>query len=122
MRRGGRNRATAAGIRYEFRRTLRAKQVHEWDRDALKGHTYTYTDKGPFKAWLYRIGRIDSPRCPCGVEIQNAAHIRSCVLVSGGEMIWNFTEQCLNFVGKGGGSGGRGLSMYGDRIAAGGGG
>ena len=50
VRRGGKNIATAGGIRHEFRVTWRTKQVHEWDRDALKGHSYIYSDRGPFKA------------------------------------------------------------------------
>ena len=49
-RRGEKNIATARGIRHEFRVTWRSKQVQEWDRDALKGHTYICTDRGPFTA------------------------------------------------------------------------
>ena len=77
--------ATAGGIRPEFRVTRRAKEVHEWDRDALRGHTI-YTDKGPFRAWLHTIGRADSPMCPCGEAVQNAAHIMSCKLIAGREI------------------------------------
>ena len=50
-RRGDRNVAPGAGIRREFRVTWKPSQVHEWDREALKGHTYTYTDNGPEKVW-----------------------------------------------------------------------
>ena len=74
-RRGGRNIATAAGIRHEFRVTWKTNQVHEWDRDVLKGHTYIWTDRGPFMAWLHKIGRVNWPKCPCGEAVQNAAHI-----------------------------------------------
>ena len=53
VRRGDKNIASAGGIRHEFRVTWRTKQVHKWDRDVLKGHTYTYTDRGPFRESLY---------------------------------------------------------------------
>ena len=85
VRRGEKNIATARGIRHEFRVTWRAEQVYAWDRDAMKGDTYIYTDRGPFKAWLHKIGRADSPMCPCGKVVPNAAHIMSCTLISGGE-------------------------------------
>ena len=85
VRRGDRNIATGGGIRHEFRVTWRTKQVHEWDRNALKGHTYICIDRGPFKAWLHKIGRVDSPMCPCGEAVQNPAHIMSCKRISGGE-------------------------------------
>ena len=61
------------------------KQVQEWDRDVLKGHTYICTDRGPFRAWLHKIGRSDSPMCPCGGAVQNAAHIMTCKRVVRGE-------------------------------------
>ena len=85
VRKGEKNIATAGGIRHEFRVTWRAKEIQEWDRDALRGHTYIYTDRGPYRARLYKIGRADSPRCLCGEATQNAAHIMSCRLISGGE-------------------------------------
>ena len=84
-RRGDKNIATAGGIRQEFRLTWRTKQVHEWDSDALKGHNYICTDRGPFKAWLHKVGRVDSPKCPIGEAMQTAAHILQCKWVSGGE-------------------------------------
>ena len=40
VKRGEKNIATAGGIRHEFRVTWRTRQVHEWDSDALKAHTY----------------------------------------------------------------------------------
>ena len=85
VRRGEKNIATAARIKHELRVTWRLKQVQEWDREALKGHTYIYTDRGPFKAWLHQIGREVSPICPYGEAIQNAAHVLKCKLVEGGE-------------------------------------
>ena len=66
VREGKRN---AAGIKHEFRVTLKSKQVPGCDREALKGHTYIYTDRGPFHAWLHKIGREDSPMCLCGQAI-----------------------------------------------------
>ena len=98
-RRGEANIATAAGIRHEFRVTRKSKQVQEWDRDALKGHTYLYTERGPFKTWLHKIGREDSPRCPCGEAAQSAAHVLKCRLVIGGkrdrQRTWNSAGRCL---------------------------
>ena len=82
-RRGDQNIAMAGGIRHEFRVTWQTKQVHEWDREALKGHTYIYTDRGPFREWLHKIGKTDSPMCPCGKAVQNAAHIMTCERVVG---------------------------------------
>ena len=43
--------APGAGIRHEFRVTWKASQVQDCGREALKGHTYTYTDNGPEKVW-----------------------------------------------------------------------
>ena len=84
-RRGDKPIATAGGIRHKFRATWNTEQVKNWDREALKGHTYIYTDRGPFREWRHRIGRGDSPMCPCGEAIQNAAHIMTCRRVVGGE-------------------------------------
>ena len=85
MRRGEKAVATAAGIRHEFRVTWKSAQVQNWDREALKGRTYIQTDRGPFRAWLHKIGRADDTMCPCGRAVQNAAHIMNCELVQGGE-------------------------------------
>ena len=41
--------ATAGGIHHPFRLTLASAQVKNWDREALKRHTYIYTDKDPFR-------------------------------------------------------------------------
>ena len=86
--------ATAGGIRHEFRVTWKAKQINEWDREPLKGHTYIHTDRGPFKYWLHKIGRAESAMCPCGEAIQNAAHIMKCRLVEGGERSVDNEEFC----------------------------
>ena len=83
-RRGDQNIATAGGLRHEFRVTWETEKVRSWDRDALKGYTYICTDRGPFRAWLHKIGRAESPMCPCGKAIQNAAHVMTCELVKGG--------------------------------------
>ena len=85
VRSGAKNIATAGGIRHEFRATWRTKQVHEWDRDALKGRTYICTDRGPFRGWLHKIGRADSPMRACGKAVQNAAHVIACERVVGGD-------------------------------------
>jgi len=65
--------ATPAGIRQAY--PLFSKEPHmKWDRDELRGLTYLHTDKGPQKAWLFKIGRASDPRCKCG-EVQSAAHL-----------------------------------------------
>ena len=50
-------------MRDKFRK---AKQVQNWDKEALKGHTYIHTDSGPFRYWLYKIGRAETAECPAG--------------------------------------------------------
>ena len=42
VRQGKENMATAGGIRPEFRVTRRAKEVHDWDRDALRTYLHLY--------------------------------------------------------------------------------
>lgn len=79
------NIATPVAIRHHFRLTEQRVQVREWDRDALRGYTYIYTDKGPFMHWLNKLGRKDSSACPCGQGVvQNAAHILKCAAVADG--------------------------------------
>ena len=85
VRRGGKYTGTARGIRHEFRVTWRTKQVKEGDREAMEWHTYIYTDRGPLREWLHKIGRADSPMYPCGEAAQNAAHIMTCKGVVEGE-------------------------------------
>ena len=93
-RRGDSGVVTAGGIRHEFRVTWRAKQVQQWDREALKGHTYIHTDRGPFRHWLHKIGRAETAECPCGETAQNAAHVMKCRLIGGGEKSADNEEFC----------------------------
>ena len=86
--------ATASEIRHEFRVTWRTKKVQGWDREALKGHTYICSDRGPFKVWLHNIGRAESTMCKCGEAAQNAAHILKCRMVGGGEKSADNEEFC----------------------------
>ena len=44
--------AAPAGIRQYFRIPRKTKQIAEWDRNALRGLIYIYTDKAPFKHLL----------------------------------------------------------------------
>ena len=105
---GGTRIAKAAGIRQEFRVTWKSKQVQEWDRDALKGHTYIHTDRGPFKVWLHKIGREELTICTCGKAAQNAAHIMKCELVGEREVggRYGVLQGCVQVsVGRGHGRG-----------------
>ena len=49
-RRGDPGVATVSGIKHEFRVTWKSKQVQEWDREAVKGHTYICTDRGSLQS------------------------------------------------------------------------
>ena len=87
---------TPAGIRQAY--PLYAKEQHmKWDRDELRGLTYLHTDRGPFKAWLFKIKRAENPFCLCG-ETQNATHIMTSGCVGGKrrtwEDIWTDREFC----------------------------
>jgi len=78
--------ATPAGIKQAY--PLFNKEQHmKWNRDELRGLTYLHTDKGPQKAWLFKIGRASSHRCKCG-ETQNAAHLLSSGCVGGMRRTW----------------------------------
>ena len=45
-----------------------------WSRKALSAYTWMRTNRGPQLEWLHRIGKTDSPLCPCG-EIQSGDHV-----------------------------------------------
>jgi len=82
--------ATPAGIRQAY--PLYHKEPHmKWDRDELRGLTYLHTDKGPLKAWLFKIGRAEDPFCACG-ETQNAAHVMTSGCVGGTRRSWEVTR------------------------------
>jgi len=85
--------ATPAGIRQAY--PLYGKEPHmKWDR---RGLTYLHIDKGPMKAWLFKIRKAKDPFCTCG-ETQNAAHIMASGCVGGAkrrwEGIWTDREFC----------------------------
>ena len=83
MAKGEKNIATPVGIRQHFRKR---RQLKEWDRDAMSGYTYIYTDKGPFMYWLHQIGRKDDNKCSCNQgAVQNASHILKCKKVADGK-------------------------------------
>ena len=46
-----------------------------WKRRALAAYTWMRTGKGPQAQWLHRIGKIESPSCPCGTSSQSGEHI-----------------------------------------------
>jgi len=98
--------SNTAGIRQAY--PLFNKEQHmKWNRDELRGLTYLHTDKGPQKAWLFKIGRASSPRCKCG-ETQNAAHLLTSGCVGGMRRTWDemwtdrvFCEAVTNFLREG---------------------
>lgn len=55
-----------------------------WNRNALKGLAYVFTDKGLLKVWMQKIGRSADNKCKCG-EPQNVVHILKCTLVGDGK-------------------------------------
>jgi len=88
--------ATPAGIRQAY--PLFRREPHlKWDRTEMRGLCYLHTDKGPMKAWLYRIGKAENPLCGCG-QIQNAAHLMESGCVKNKrrrwEDIWTDREFC----------------------------
>jgi len=51
--------ATPAGIRQAY--PLYSREPHlKWDTEELRGLTYLYTDKGPMKEWLFKLGRAET--------------------------------------------------------------
>ena len=86
--------ATPAGIRHAYHISRSTMKVKQWDRVALKGRTYIYTEKGPFKQRFHKIGRADPPICKCG-QVQNAAHILPCGWVVGGGGLGEQTTRVL---------------------------
>ena len=98
--------ATPAGIRQAY--PLYSKEPHlKWDRDELRGLTYLHTDKGPLKAWMFKIGRAEDPWCICG-EVQSAAHVMASGCGGGAkrrwEDIWTDRVYVTRFLRKNGGS------------------
>jgi len=47
----------------------------DWHRHALSAYTWYRCEKGPQKAWLHRIRKIEDSMCPCGHPIQTGEHI-----------------------------------------------
>ena len=74
---------TPAGVRHDHQ--IHAKPKHlRWSRKAVRGLVFVTTDRGPLKSWLKVIGRSQDDKCQCG-EVQNAVHVRRCVLVGDGK-------------------------------------
>ena len=64
--------ATHAGIQQlhkEARASHRARaslglgRLTLWDRRALSAYTWTRTDRGPMRKWLFHINKSDTPTC-----------------------------------------------------------
>jgi len=96
--RSDRSLATPAGIRQAY--PLYGREPHmKWDRDEVRGLTYLHTDKGPLKAWLFKIGKAEDPFCGCG-KIQNAAHIMASGCVGGVQRRWEDIWTDRKFCGE----------------------
>jgi len=93
--------ATPAGIRQAY--PLFRREPHmKWNRKELRGLTYLHMDKGPMKAWLYKIGKAENPFCIWG-QTQNSAHILKSGCVGGKRRewkdIWTDREFCAEVAG-----------------------
>ena len=75
--------ATCEGIKAASR-AIRAKsrtqagfgsRRTDWHRHALSAYTWYRTEKGPQRAWLHQIRKIDNPACSCGHPRQTGEHI-----------------------------------------------
>ena len=75
--------ATHEGLRAASRanrKTIRTqpgfgKRRTDWHRHALTAYTWFRTERGPQRAWLHHIRKIDDPTCPCGHTNQTGEHI-----------------------------------------------
>ena len=95
------NLITPAGIRQDHRIHSNAGHLN-WTRKQLRGLSFIVTDRGPMNRWLWVIGRAGEQTCRCG-EIQNAVHLRRCLLVADGkgrtmEQCWKDAEWCGELV------------------------
>jgi len=69
-------RAASRAIRKNLRTQPRfGKRRTDWHRHALTAYTWFRTERGPQKAWLHHIRKIDDPSCPCGHPSQTGEHI-----------------------------------------------
>jgi len=75
--------ATHEGIRAASRAIRRDSRTQpgfgvrrtDYHRHALSAYTWYRTERGPQKAWLHQIRKIDDPSCPCGHPKQTGEHI-----------------------------------------------
>ena len=77
--------ATEAGIRQHTKQARASARIvpstgignqMTWPRQALSAYTWARTNRGPFKYWLHKIGKADSPNCPaCDHHAQDGFHV-----------------------------------------------
>ena len=77
--------ATTAGIRqlhkearvtHRARTTLGLGRLTQWNRRALSAYTWTRTNRGPMRQWLFQINKIDNPTCTaCQHHTQDGDHV-----------------------------------------------
>jgi len=75
--------ATPEGVRAASRAARKAARTQaglgirrtDWHRHALSAYTWYRTERGPQKAWLHHIRKIDNTTCSCGHPRQTGEHI-----------------------------------------------
>ena len=50
-------------------------RMYEWGRQELSTYSYTRTERGLQKKWLYQIRKSDSKACECGHEEESGHHL-----------------------------------------------
>lgn len=73
----------------------------QWGRRPPSEYTWMSTNRGPQREWLHRIGKSDSPLCPCGA-VQSGDHITfTCqlhdiarqALLGAGQLTWTSLDE-----------------------------
>jgi len=75
--------ATPEGVRAASRAVRKSSRTQtgfrirrtDWHRHALSAYTWYRSERGPQRAWLHHIRKIDDPACPCGHPKQTGEHI-----------------------------------------------
>jgi len=101
--------ATPEGVKAASRAIRRASRTRagfgtrrtDWHKHALSTYSWYRSERGPQKAWLHHIRKVDDPACPCGHPKQIGEHIvfhcpnhnstRSRLL--GGKKTWEYIDK-----------------------------
>ena len=61
---------------HRARPSLGMDRLTQWHRCALSAYTWTRTNRGPMRQWLFKINKADDLRCPaCQHHTQGGDHI-----------------------------------------------